>query len=225
MLVVHHLNNSRSQRILWLMEELGLDYEVRRYEREPSMVAPAALRRIHPLGKSPIVEDDDATLGRLVLVETGAICEYLVDKAGGAMRPPQADRLALLRYRQFLHYAEGSVMPVLFALLVVSKVPLIGKYAAGRVRSTLKVHLDYIEAELSTRPWFAGDAISAADVMMSFPLEAIMSRKVMAGDFPAIGDWLERIHSRPAYRKALDKGGAYAYAACPPHGSSMTGGG
>lgn len=210
MLIVHHLNNSRSQRVLWMLEELGLDYEIHFYKRRPDMSAPDELRRIHPLGKSPIVEHLDANGHRIILVETGAICEYLVDLSAERLGP--AGRDDLLRYRQFLHYAEGSVMPVLFALLVVSKVPLLGRLAVKKVRPMLDVHLDYIESELATRQWFAGDEFTAADIMMSFPLEAARSRAGVDASRPATIAWLERIHARPAYRRALEKGGAYRFA-------------
>ena len=210
MIVVHHLNNSRSQRILWMLEELGFEYEIRFYKRSADMSAPADLRRIHPLGKSPIVEDQDELGKRIVLVETGAICEYLVDRAGGRMGPSNpAERLP---YRQFLHYAEGSVMPVLFAALVASKVPLLGRLAARKVRKMIDVHLDFIESELESRKWFAGETMTAADVMMSFPLEAAKARAGLGRERPATMAWIDRIHARPAYRKALEKGGPYAFA-------------
>ncbi len=210
MLVVHHLNNSRSQRILWMAEELGLDYEIRFYKRQPDMQAPDELKKIHPLGKSPIVEDVDADGAPVVLVETGATCEYLVDKSDDRLRPTSPSDLR--RDRQFLHYAEGSVMPVLFAILVASKVPLLGPLAARKIRPMLDVHLDYIEAELSSRPWFAGDEFSAADIMMSFPLEAARARAGLDRSRPATMSWIDRIHARPAYQKALEKGGAYRFA-------------
>ncbi len=210
MIVVHHLNNSRSQRILWMLEELEFEYEIRFYKRSADMSAPADLRRIHPLGKSPIVEDQDELGKRIVLMETGAICEYLVDRAGGRMGPSNpAERLP---YRQFLHYAEGSVMPVLFAALVASKVPLLGRLAARKVRKMIDVHLDFIESELESRKWFAGETMTAADVMMSFPLEAAKARAGLGRERPATMAWIDRIHARPAYRKALKKGGPYAFA-------------
>lgn len=210
MLVVHHLNNSRSQRILWMMEELGLDYEIRFYKRQPDMKAPDELKKVHPLGKSPIIEDVDADGGSVVLVETGAICEYLVDKSGGRLRPTFP--LDLQRYRQFLHYAEGSVMPVLLAILIVSKIPLLGRLTVGKIRPMLDIHLDYIEAELSSRTWFAGNEFSAADIMMSFPLEAARARAGLDRSRPATMAWIDRIHARPAYQEALEKGGAYRFA-------------
>jgi glutathione S-transferase len=207
MIIVHHLENSRSQRVLWLLEELGLDHEIRRYARNPrTMLAPPELKRVHPLGKSPVIEDD----GRVV-AETGAIIEYLVDKADGRLGPP-SNRDAVLRYRHFLHYAEGSLMPPLFTKLVLGRVPLLGKTAQKKFQPMIDVHLDYCEAELAERPWFAGEDFTAADVMMSFPLEAARSRAGLDELRPRLIDWLERIHARPAYGRALTKGGPYAYA-------------
>jgi glutathione S-transferase len=206
MIIVHHLENSRSQRILWLLEELGFPYEVRRYKRDPkSMLAPRELRRVHPLGKSPVIEDEGA-----VIAETGAIVEYLVDKANGRLGPPPR-REAVLRYRQFLHYAEGSMMPPLLAILVVNRLGILGRPARAPLQKMLAVHLDWLETELANRPWFAGDSFTAADVMMSFPLEASRHRGGLAGR-GNLEDWLERIHARPAYGAALQKGGPYAYA-------------
>lgn len=200
-IIVHHLENSRSQRILWLLEELGLPYEVRRYERDPkTMRAPPTLRAIHPLGKSPIVED-----GGAIVVETGAIVEYLIEKGDGRLGPPP-HRDAVLRYRQFLHYAEGSMMPPLLALLVVNRLGLLGKPARKTVQGMLDQHLDWLETELATREWFAGDAFSAADIMMSFPLEASRSRGGLDESRPRLIAWLDRIHARPAYKAALKAG-------------------
>jgi glutathione S-transferase len=207
MIVVHHLENSRSQRVLWLLEELGLEYEVRRYKRDPkSLLAPPELKRIHPLGKSPILEDD----GRIV-TESGAIVEYLIEKADGRLGPP-AKRDEVLRYRHFLHYAEGSMMPPLFAMLVIKRLGVLGRPALGTIRKMLDAHLDWLESELATRDWFAGDSFTAADIMMSFPLEASRQRAGLDERRPNLVDWLERIHARPAYGAALHKGGPYAYA-------------
>ncbi|WNO52560.1 glutathione S-transferase family protein [Stakelama saccharophila] len=206
-LVVHHLENSRSQRILWLLEELRLDYRVKRYERDSgTMLAPPELRRVHPLGKAPLLEDDGT-----VIAETGAIVEYLVEKADGKLGPPP-HRRSMLQYRHFLHYAEGSLMPPLFTKLVLSRVPLLGKTAQKRFQPMIDVHLDYVEAELSDRPWFAGDRFTAADVMMSFPLEAARARAGLNESRPATLRWLDTIHQRPGYQAALAKGGPYAYA-------------
>jgi glutathione S-transferase len=207
MILVHHLENSRSQRILWLLEELGLPYEVRRYERDPkTMLAPPELRRVHPLGKSPVLEDD----GRIV-AETGAIVDYLVEKADGRLGPPPR-REDVLRYRHFLHYAEGSLMPPLLVMLVVRRLGLLGRPARKPIQGMIDRHLDWLETELAGRPWFAGEAFTAADVMMSFPLEAARHRAGLDEGRPNLIDWLERIHARPAYGAALKKGGPYAFA-------------
>ena len=207
MIIVHHLENSRSQRILWLLEELGLDYEVRRYSRDPkTMLAPPELARIHPLGKSPVIED-----GAHILAETGAIVEYLVEREGGRLGPP-ARRESVLRYRQFLHYAESSLMPVLFGLLIVRRLGILGRPARPTLLKMAARHLDWLESELSGRDWFAGEEFSAADIMMSFPLEVARGRAGLGAERPNLIDWLERLHARPAYAAALRKGGAYAYA-------------
>ena len=205
--IVHHLNNSRSQRIIWLLEELGEAYEVRRYERDArTMRAPVALRAVHPLGRSPVVEADGHRL-----IETGAIMEHLVARAGGRFGPP-ADAEGAIRYRQYMHYAEGSMMPPLLALLVVGKLGLLGRPARPTVQKMLDDHLDWLETELSGRRYFAGDAFSAADMMMSFPLEASRSRGGLDASRPAIIGWLDEMHARPGYRAALKAGGPYAYA-------------
>jgi glutathione S-transferase len=212
MIKVHHLENSRSQRVLWLLEELGLPYEVIRYARDPqTMLAPPSLRKVHPLGKSPVIEDEDAAGRPRVLAETGAIVEYLVEKAEGRLGPP-ANRDAVLRYRQFLHYAEGSMMPPLLALLVVNRLGLLGRPAKKPLLAMFRQHLDWLESELAERAWFAGDEFTSADVMMSFPLEAARQRAGLGPAHPNIIDWLERIHARPAYAEALKRGGPYAYA-------------
>lgn len=207
MILVHHLENSRSQRVLWLLEELELPYEVRRYSRDPkTMLAPPELKRVHPLGKSPTLVDGSRTV-----VETGAIVEYLVEKAGGRLGPP-AKRDEVLLYRQFLHYAEGSMMAPLLAMLVVRKLGVLGKPARKPIQKMLDAHLDWLESELAGRDWFAGEEFTAADVMMSFPLEASRSRAGLDESRPNLIDWLERIHARPAYGEALARGGPYAYA-------------
>ncbi|WP_234262984.1 glutathione S-transferase family protein [Hydrogenophaga sp. NFH-34] len=205
-LTVHHLNNSRSQRLLWMLEELELPYEIRFYERDKAtMLAPPELKQVHPLGKSPVLED-----GGIKLVETGAICEYLVDKTG-RLGPTDRDE-GLRQYRQFLHYAEGSVMPTLLLMLAMGKVPLLGRVALKKVQPMVDVHLDYIEQVLAARPWFAGDALTAADIMMSFPVEAAVARAGLGPSRPATMAWLKKIHARPAYQAALKKGGHYDYA-------------
>ena len=207
MITVHHLENSRSQRVLWMLEELDLPYAIKRYERnKATMLAPPELKAVHPLGKSPVIAHGDR-----IVAETGAIVEYLVELANGKLGPPP-HRDASLRYRFFLHYAEGSVMPPLLLKLVLSRIPFFGKRITKRIQPMIDVHLDFIEAELAQRPWFAGDQLTAADVMMSFPLEAARSRGGLDGSRPATIAWLDKVHARPAYQAALAKGGPYAYA-------------
>lgn len=201
MIILHHLNDSRSRRILWLLEELGLPHELRRYERDSkTLFAPPALKQVHSLGKSPIIEEEGRTL-----VESGAIVEYLVEKAEGQFGAP-ADRDGALRYRMFLHYAEGSVMPPLLVKLVLRKVPVMGRVAIRRIQPLIDVHLDFIEGEPACRPWFAGEAISAADIMMSFPIEVACERGGLDDSRPHTMAWLKKIQARPAYRRALAAG-------------------
>ncbi len=205
MIIVHHLNNSRSQRVLWMLEELALPYEVRRYERLPTMLAPPELKAVHPLGKSPVIED----AGR-VIIESGAIVEYLAAKAGRLGAP--ADETNALLYRQFLHYAEGSLMPPLLLKLVLGKIPIMGRFAIKRIQPMIDVHLDYVESVLRQQPWFAGNDMTAADVMMSFPIEAARARAGLDQRRPHTIAWLDKVQARPAYRRALERGGPYSYA-------------
>jgi len=220
MIVVHHLNNSRSQRILWTLEELGLEYEIKRYQRDPAtMLAPASLREVHPLGKSPVVTDGDLTLA-----ESGAIIEYLVDRYGNGRLIPKAGTPEKLRYTYWMHYAEGSLMPplllqLIFGRLDKGKMPFfvrpIARAIKNRVKSTfidprIKQHLDFMEAELGKFPWFAGNEFTAADIQMSFPLEAAAVRGGLDASRPKLMAFIDRIHSRPAYQRAIERGGEYA---------------
>jgi len=208
MIRVHHLNNSRSQRVLWLLEETATPYEVVRYERDKrTMLAPKELRRVHPLGKSPILEDNDKKFA-----ETGLIVEYLVERYGFNLAPSRDSELHW-RYKYWLHYAEGSLMPPLLLKLVIDRLGLLAVPARGFVKSQLKLHLDYLEAELVAAPWFLGDHFSAADIMLSFPLEVATDRAGLDETRPRLMNFLERIHARPAYKRALEKGGAYRYGA------------
>jgi glutathione S-transferase len=170
------------------------------------MLAPSELRRVHPLGKSPVIEDDGA-----VIAETGAIVEYLVERGNGRLGPP-SHRDNARRWRFWLHYAEGSLMPPLLVKLVLARIPILGKAAQKKLQPMIDVHLDYIESELSQRPWFAGEDMTAADIMMSFPLEAARARGGLDETRPATIAWLGKIHARAAYQAALAKGGPYAYA-------------
>ena len=220
-IIVHHLNNSRSQRVLWLLEELGVAYEVKRYERDPNtLLAPPELLAVHPLGKSPVITDGDLTVA-----ESGAIVEYLVGKYGGGRLIPPAGSPERMRYTYWLHYAEGSAMPPLLLKLVfdrMSKAPIpwpfsaMARRIAAGVKSSfvqpqLTRHLDFMESELKSRTWFAGEEFSAADIQMSFPLEAAASRAGLDASRPKLFAFLGRIHTRVAYRRALDRGGPYAY--------------
>ncbi len=223
MIVVHHLNNSRSQRVLWLLEELGLSYQVVRYQRDAkTMLAPPELKAIHPLGKSPVVVDGDC-----VVAESGAIIEYLVDKYGaqgsaGALMPPPGTP-EKRRWTYFLHYAEGSMMAPLLMKLIFDRVehspaPFFVKPIARGIAQKVKgsyilpqiaQHLAYLEGELGKHAWFAGEQFSAADIQLSFPLEAAAARGGLDGKFPKLQAFLDRIHARPAYQRALQQGGPY----------------
>jgi glutathione S-transferase len=221
MVVVHHLNNSRSQRVLWLLEELGVPYEVKRYERDAkTMLAPPPLTAIHPLGKSPVIVDGDVTMA-----ESGAIIEYLVSKYGDGRLIPPAATAQRLRYTYWLHYAEGSTMSPLLLKLVFDRVaanpaPWPVRAIARRIAATvtngfiapnLQRHLDFIEAELGAHAWFAGEQFTAADVQMSFPLELAVSRAGLNASRPKSTAFLDRIHVRDAYKRALDRGGKYDF--------------
>lgn len=219
MITVHHLNNSRSQRVLWLLEELNLEYEVKCYERDPNtMLAPASLRAVHPLGKSPVITDEGLTLA-----ESGAIVEYLVDRYGSERLAPPPGTPERLRYTYWLHYAEGSAMPLLLLKLVFDQIetsPMpffarpIARAMVGRVKQSfiepqLALHLDYLEAELGKSVWFVGSEFTAADIQMSFPLEAAAGRAGLDTSRPKLSGFLDRIHARPAYCRALERGGTY----------------
>ena len=220
MIVVHHLNNSRSQRVLWLLEELGLPYEVKRYERDAkTMLAPPELRAVHPLGKSPVITDGDKTIA-----ETGAIIEYVIQTYGQGRLIPAAGTPERLSWTYWLHYAEGSAMTPLLLKLVFTALParapgllkglvksIAAKAQSGFVDPQLKMHVDYWDAELAKSAWFAGPDFTAADIAMSFPLEAGAARGG-AGSRPHVKAFLDRIHARPAYRAALERGGPYDYA-------------
>jgi len=222
MITVHHLNNSRSQRILWLLEELGLEYEIKKYQRDPkTMLAPPELKAVHPLGKSPVITD-----GGNVVAESGAIVEYLVERYGNGRFIPAPGTPEKLKYTYFLHFAEGSAMSPLLMKLVFDRIetgPMpffakpIARGIARKVKATfvnpnIQAQLDYLEAELKARPWFAGSDFTAADIQMSFALEAAASRGGLGAQYPQLSGFLQRIHARPAYQRALERGGEYAYA-------------
>ncbi|MBK7261194.1 MAG: glutathione S-transferase [Rubrivivax sp.] len=205
MIVVHHLNESRSQRILWLLEELGLAYEVRHYQRDArTRLAPPELAAVHALGKSPVVED-----GELQLIESGAIVDYLIRHYGGGRLQPAPDSRDYELYNQWLHYAEGSAMLPLLLKLYVSRLGDAGAPLAPRIDSELQNHLGYVDRALQGRDWLVGQDLSGADVQMSFVGEAARG---LRADHPALDAWVRRFQQRPAYRRALERGGPYSMA-------------
>lgn len=206
MIVVHHLNNSRSQRVLWLLEELGIEYEIKFYERDAkTMMAPESLRQVHPLGKSPVITDADLTIA-----ESGAIIEYLVDRYGNGRLVPASGTPEYLRYKYWLHYAEGSAMPPLVMRLVLNNFGAgDSSVVSGFVAPQIKLHFDYIEGELSKNTWFVGKEFTAADIQMSFPLEVAATIPEEVESRPKLKEFIDRIHGRPAYKRALERGGKY----------------
>ena len=219
MITVHHLNNSRSQRVLWLLEELELPYELVKYERDPeTMLAPKSLEAIHPLGKSPVITEGGATIA-----ESGAILEYLVETHGKGRFAPPAGTQAHHDYRYFMHYAEGSLMPYLLLRLITrrmktAKVPFFVKPIAGKIADklagdfvdpNLRRHVAFLGAQLEKHRWFAGDELTAADIQMSFPVEALVARAGDLSPSPKLADFVKRCHDRPAFQRALARGGAY----------------
>jgi glutathione S-transferase len=218
MLVVHHLEHSRSQRVLWLLEELGVPYEIRRYARDRrTRLAPPELKAVHPLGKSPVITDGGQTVA-----ESGAIVEYIVERYGNGRLQPAPGTPEYQRYRYWMHYAEGTLMPLLVMALVFAQIErapwpvrpiargISAKVHKAYLGPTLRANQDFIEAELARRPWFAGDALSAADVQMSYPMEALLSRAGGEGRWPKTREYVERIRARPAWQRALEKGGPFS---------------
>jgi glutathione S-transferase len=219
MIVVHHLESSRSHRVLWLLEELGVEYEIKHYKRDKETIrAPHSLREVHPLGKSPVITD-----GALTLAESGAIIEYLVERHPAAEMAPARNTPEYARYIYWLHYAEGSAMPFLFLKLVLDRIehapmPLLARPIARSIARPLKrqlvepeltAHLSFLEAELAKSRWFAGDAFTAADIQLSYPIEAAVTRAGLDASRPNLMAFLDRIHHRPAYRRAAERGGGY----------------
>ncbi|NLU12805.1 MAG: glutathione S-transferase [Gammaproteobacteria bacterium] len=222
MITVHHLNNSRSQRILWMLEELDLPYEIKRYQRDAkTMLAPDSLRQVHPLGKSPVITD-----GALTIAESGVIIDYLARTYGDPAARPAPGSQQWIDYNYWLHYAEGSLMPFLLLRLVFAKIKtspmpffvkpvakgIADKTAKQFINPQLHNHLDFIEAHLGKNQWFLGDELSVADFQMSFPLEAALARGIVGRNRPNIANYVKRYQARPAYQRALEKGGEYDYA-------------
>ncbi len=219
MLTIHHLEHSRSQRILWLLEELGVDYEIKRYERDKqTSLAPPDLRDVHPLGKAPLITDGDTTIA-----ESGAIVEYLVDKYDDGTLQPDDHTPQRLAYVYWLHYAEGTFMPLMIISLILNRIEtapmpffikpvakgIVNKVRQGYLDQNVKSNLDFMEATLAKTTWFCGDAFTAADIQMSFPIEAAEVRTNLASEYPRLAAFLTRIRARPAYKRALEKGGPY----------------
>lgn len=206
MLILHHLNNSRSQRIIWLLEELGVEYEIKPYQRDPdTQRAPAELKAVHQLGKSPVLEDDG-----LIIAETGAIIVYLLDKFGDGKLRPKKGTQEYVDYVHFLHFAEGSAMLPLLLALYTGFLGEAGAPIQPMIMSEIKAILDYCEYHLISKTWFAGDEMTGADIQMIFPLEAAKARGRLKG-YDSCNEYVDRVHALPAYQRALEKGGPYAY--------------
>jgi glutathione S-transferase len=220
MITVHHLNNSRSQRVLWLLEELGVEYRIEAHERDPATLrAPALVRGVHPLGKLPVIVDGDLTLA-----ESGAIVEYLVERHGGGRLAPAPGDPARLRYLYWMHYAEGSIMPPLLLRLVFDQIetgpmPFLARPVVRALAHAVKDkfigpeierNLDFAEAELGRTPWFAGDEMTAADIMMSFPVQVAAAKGGIDARRPRLAAWLALIEARPAFRRSIARGGPYS---------------
>lgn len=206
MIVVHHLNNSRSQRILWLLEELGVPYEIKRYQRDPDTnLAPAELKAVHLLGKSPVIED-----GLHVLIESGAIVDYLIRRHGEGRLQPDPATATYDEYVQWLHFAEGSAMLPLMLDLYVGRLGEAGAPLKPRIDSELENYLGYLNTALGLTPYLVGEDLTGADIQMSFIGELAKARgKIDA--YPYLAAWVERLQARPAYKKAIEQGGEYAY--------------
>ena len=207
MITIYHLETSRSERIVWLMEELGLAYQLETFPREPTGAAPGPLKAIHALGKAPVIRD-----GATVLAESGAIVEYIVNRYGSGRLAPRPDDPDYARYLYWLHFAEGSLMSLMLIALVLSRVPeAIASPVAARINARLQQMLAFVDAELGSGPWFAGDAFTAADVMMVFPFTTMRQfLTVDTAPYPNILDYLARIEARPAYRRAMTLAGPKA---------------
>jgi glutathione S-transferase len=206
-LIVHHLNNSRSQRILWLLEELGTPYEIRHHQRDAvTNLAPPELLDIHPLGKSPVIEDNGQ-----VIYESAAIVEYICERHGGAHLVPARGTDDHIRYLEYLHFAEGSAMTPILLNLYTSRLGDAVAPLRPRIDQQLHSHFQYMEDRLLPSGWFVGDGLTGADIMMSFPAEAAV-KMGLAADKPKLTTYVAAIHALPAYQAALEKGGPYAYA-------------
>ena len=207
MITIHHLNDSRSQRVLWLLEELSVPYEIAHYQRDATTrLAPPELKAVHPLGKSPVMTDEHATI-----IESGAIIDHIVRRHGEGRLAPSSDSADYDAYVQWMHYAEGSAMLPLLLKMYVARLGEAGAPLAPRIDSEIANHLGYVEASLAGREWLVGNDLTAADIQMSFVGEVAGAYGLRA-HYPAIDAWVKRFQARDAYRRALDKGGAYSFA-------------
>ena len=207
MIVVHHLNDSRSQRVLWLLEELGLPYEIQPYQRDAqTRLAPPELIQVHPLGKSPVITD-----GAHTVIESGAIVDYLIRRHGGGRLHPDPASTAYDAYQQWMHYAEGSAMLPLMLNLYVSRLGPAGAPLHPRIEGEIANHLGFVDRCLEGRDYFVGDALTGADVQMSFVAEVAGAYGKLAS-YPNLHRWLQSMQARPAYRRALERGGPYRFA-------------
>ena len=219
MITLHHLEHSRSQRILWLLEELGVEYQVKHYSRDPkTSLAPPELLAIHPLGKSPVITDGDD-----VVAESGAIIEFLVDRYDDGRLLPAENTPERLAYTYWLHYAEGTFMPFMLMSLIMARIEespvpffikpvtkgIAAKVRGGFLDQNIQRNLDFMEQTLAKSEWFCGKAMTAADIQMSFPVEAAAVRTDLAESYPMLNRFLEKIHALPGYKAALEKGGPY----------------
>jgi len=227
MVIVHHLENSRSQRVLWALEELGVPYEVKKYERDPvTNLAPESLKKVHPLGKSPVITDQNAEGGPVTIAESGAIIEYLAQVYGKESFTPEAGTEASRQYNYWMHFSEGSLMPQLLLKIVFDKVTtspmpffvkpiakgIAKKVMTAYVSPNIRTMLDFIESHLGQHDWFTGEVLTGADIQMSFPLEACVMNGVAGAKHPNIQTYVKRIHARAGYQKGLEVGGPYDYA-------------
>ncbi|ASP40142.1 glutathione S-transferase [Bacterioplanes sanyensis] len=222
MIVLHHLEHSRSQRILWLLEELGVEYEIKRYQRnKDTYLAPESLKQVHPLGKSPVITDGEQTIA-----ESGLIVEYLIRRYGRERFMPEENSDDYWQYLYWMHYAEGSLMPLMVMSLIFTRIEtapmpffvkpiakgIVGKVRAGFIHPNVDTHMQHIEQHLATHHWFVGEQLSGADIQMIFPLEAALNRGVKAENYPNIQRFVHQVHQLDSYKTALQKGGPYAYA-------------
>ena len=221
MIIVHHLENSRSHRILWLLEELGIDYQIKSYQRDKTTsLAPPELSAVHPLGKSPVITDGDVTVA-----ESGLIVEYLIEKYGNGRLMPTAGTPEHLQFRYWMHYAEGTLMPLMLISLMLNRIEnapvpffikpvtkqIATKAMAAYAGPNIELNLGYLDTALQKSGWFCGNEMTGADILLSFPIEAAATQFELEEGYPALHEFQQRIRALPAYKRAIEKGGPYIY--------------